>query len=400
MMDFRIGKKPPVRMHPVSRPVPARRQLIEAREINLLHPFAAKSRTEDFLDRRVYFEALDPHRTRFARDRDRILHSRYFMLLAGKTQVFPVLDEIKMRTKQGTEFSWKFTPVTTTRLFHSLRVAQLAKSIARALRLNEDLVEAQALGHDLGHLPFGHAGERAIQKIQASYPDPDALVFRHERNSLAVADRMESMAGAPFDGLNLTYEVRDGIVRHCGERPGRVLVPRADKDEALELEAEDLMPATLEGCLLRVMDFAGYAPQDYHDMRQAGWAGPAPEGISRVLGGSTRAMYGCLVKDIIAETSRAFREGKKQIAMSREVYEALDGLIAFNNSVIQEYLIDYEKHYLIPDIMFLFEQKTMEVQEFIDHLAGLSDSQLKIEIEESRMAPEGVTFVGTEPKDG
>jgi dGTPase len=391
MMDFRIGKKPPVRMHPVSRPVPARRQLIEAREINLLHPFAALSRTDHFTDRRIHLEGLDPYRTRFARDRDRILHSQYFMLLIGKSQVFPVLDHIEMRTKQGAEVSWKFTPVTTMRLFHSLRVAQLAKSIARAVRLNEDLVETQALAHDMGHVPFGHAGERAIQKIQESYPDPDASYFRHERNSLNVVDRLERMAGAYFEGLNLTFEVRDGILHHCGEKPSRVLVPRPDDDPSLELKQIDVMPVTLEGCLLRIMDFVGYAPQDYHDMRQAGWVGSVPEEISRVLGDNTRTMYDRMVKDIIAETSRAFRDGKKQIVMSQEVYDALDRLIAFNYEVIMQYLATYEEEYLSPDILHLFEQKSMGMQEFIDYLVGLTDAQLMAEIEMIRSSPDDTT---------
>lgn len=392
-MRIAILTKPRGVTVPDFRPVPVRRQLIEAREINMLHPFAALSRTDDVLDRRIYFEPLDPHRTRFARDRDRIIHAKYFMLSTGKTQVFPVVDWVKI--DEGVE--WKYTPITTSRLFHALRMAQLGKACGRALRLNEDLIETIALAHDMGHVPFGHAGERAVQNIQKLNPETGLPRFRHEVNSLRVVDQLERIDGAYYQGLNLTYEVRDGIVNHCGEKRLRVLIPREDDGSSLSGSCGEDMPVTLEGCLVRLMDFVGYAPQDFHDLKRAGLVEYLPESIQKILGVSARQMYGRLIKDIITQTSLAFSSGLKQIGLSIEVYQALEELIKFNGDAIMKFLSRHEKEVLIKQIIRLYEnyvKKNIGLQDFIDHLTGITDAQLKNEIDEMNAPPDGATVVG------
>ena len=160
------------------------RESMEAREFELLSPFAAHSRTTRGRDREE--EECDV-RTAYQRDRDRILHSKSFRRLKDKTQVF--------LAPQGDHYR--------NRLTHTLEVSQIARTIAKALRLNEDLVEAIALGHDLGHTPFGHAGERALNCVH-----PDG--FAHFRQSVRVVELLEKNG----EGLNLTWEVRDGILNH------------------------------------------------------------------------------------------------------------------------------------------------------------------------------------------
>src|SRR5436190_4228041 len=150
-------------------------------------------------------EAAPPTRTEFQRDRDRIVHSTAFRRLVYKTQVF--------LNHEGDLFR--------TRLTHSLEVAQLARSIARELGLNEDLCEAIALAHDLGHTPFGHAGQDALDDSLRRI-DPSSIGFEHNFHSLRVVDLLEQRYPA-FDGLNLTFETREGILKHCSRRRARLL---------------------------------------------------------------------------------------------------------------------------------------------------------------------------------
>ncbi len=159
------------------------REKAEAREGKLLAPWATKST----MAIRLQEEEMDPIRTAFQRDRDRILHSTAFRKLKHKTQVY---------LASGDHYR--------TRLTHSMEVAQISRTIAGALDLNEDLVEAAALGHDMGHTPFGHAGERAVAECVG--------YFHHNEQSLRVVDYLEREGG-----LNLSYEVRDGILNHTGK---------------------------------------------------------------------------------------------------------------------------------------------------------------------------------------
>ena len=217
------------------------------------------------------------NRTEFQRDRDRILHCKSFRRLMHKTQVFFSPKDEHYRT----------------RMTHTLEVTQVARIIARALRLNEDLAEAIALGHDLGHTPFGHAGEDALQKCYS----PD---FTHYRQSLRVVDYLEQDG----EGLNLTYEVRDGIVNHTG----------------------DCMASTLEGVIVKFADRIAYINHDIDDACRAGILTPddIPRELSAVLGLTHSTRINTMVTSVIEASAE-----KNEICMTREVGEATMELRSF-----------------------------------------------------------------------
>jgi dGTPase len=232
---------------------------------------------------RVYSEEPHPLRTVFQRDRDRIIHSKSFRRLKHKTQVFlaPFGDHYR------------------TRLTHTLEVSQIARTIAKALRLNEDLTEAIALGHDIGHTPFGHAGEETLAKLL-----PDG--FTHYEQSLRVVEKLE------YDGkgLNLTAEVRDGIFKHSKGR-GEIL----DNDKKN-------MPATLEGQVLRVSDVIAYVSHDIDDAVRAEVIKESdiPSRLIQIFGKWHASRIDRMVEDVVESSLKA---GLEKIAMSREVSEAV-----------------------------------------------------------------------------
>ena len=242
---------------------------IENFEMEYLSPYAAKSALSK--GRLIPMEKCDL-RSEFQRDRDRILHSKTFRRLKHKTQVFlsPTGDHYR------------------TRLTHTLEVSQVARTIARALRLNEDLVEAISLGHDLGHTPFGHAGERTLNSLlQAG--------FEHNKQSLRVVDVLEK--------LNLTYEVRDGILCHTGSR-----------------QAE-----TLEGQIVRYADRIAYINHDIDDAIRAGILseGDIPKHISEVLGDTHGKRIDSLVRAVISGS------GDGEIKMPPAIQTIMDELRQF-----------------------------------------------------------------------
>ena len=210
------------------------REKIEHREHLVFSPYAAFSDASRGRDR---FEEPCDLRPVYQRDRDRILHSKAFRRLKGKTQVF--------LEPEGDHYR--------TRLTHTLEVSQIARTIAKALRLNEDLTEAIALGHDLGHTPFGHAGERALNAI---YPEG----FRHYEQSIRVVELIERDG----EGLNLTWEVRDGILNH----------------------QVHTTPATLEGRVVRLSDKIAYISHDVDDAIRADIISEnsIPDHVTEVLG--------------------------------------------------------------------------------------------------------------------
>lgn len=216
-------------------------------------------------------------RTEFQRDRDKIIHSNSFRRLMHKTQVFlaPVDDHYR------------------TRLTHTLEVSQIARIIARALRLNEDLTEAAALGHDLGHTPFGHAGEDAMRICF----DPD---FAHYKQSLRVVEKLENEG----QGLNLTWEVRDAIVNHTGKH----------------------MASTLEGVIVKFADRIAYINHDIDDARRAGilTLEDIPKDIRDVLGNGHSERINRMVLSVIRAS-----EGTPEIKMTEEVQQATNELRAF-----------------------------------------------------------------------
>ncbi len=216
-------------------------------------------------------------RTDFQRDRDRIIHSQSFRRLMYKTQVFlaPAGDHYR------------------TRLTHTLEVTQIARTIARALFLNEDLTEAIALGHDLGHTPFGHAGEVVMR--QCFSPD-----FSHNLQGVRVVERLENNG----NGLNLTAEVRDGIAHHSGKE----------------------MPSTLEGCVIRIADRIAYINHDIDDALRAGILQheEIPADLRQILGNS----HGERINTMVSSVVRASTD-RPEVVMEPEVWEATDRLRDF-----------------------------------------------------------------------
>jgi dGTPase len=250
------------------------RQELEIREKEILAPWASFSA----LSRgRMTEEDQCDIRPVFQRDRDRILHSKSFRRLKDKTQVFLSPDGDHYRT----------------RMTHTLEVSQNARTIAKALRLNEDLVEAIALGHDIGHTPFGHAGERALNRIAPGG-------FRHNEQSLRTVDILEK-DGA---GLNLTMEVRDGIVNH----------------------QMSTLPFTLEGQIVRLSDKIAYIHHDMDDAIRGGilTEDDVPEKIAKVVGRTLGERLDRFIHDIIRTS-----QGRPVIEMSEEVSKAFMDMRAF-----------------------------------------------------------------------
>ncbi len=239
-----------------------------------LSPYAVKSK--DTKGRRREEEPCEM-RTDFQRDRDRIIYSKSFIRLKNKTQVF--------FSPEGDHY--------VTRLTHTLDVSQIARSLARALSLNEDLAEAIALGHDLGHTPFGHSGERILNKLSP-------VGFKHNEQSVRVVDVLEKDG----KGLNLTFEVRDGILNH----------------------KKELTPATLEGRCVSVADRIAYINHDLNDAIRAGVlkADDVPSEIVKILGSSSRER----INNAIASVYRN-SVGKPVVEMEPDVLQASEELRAF-----------------------------------------------------------------------
>ena len=257
------------------------REQLEARERDTLAPQAAKSAASRG---RLRPEPEDEIRPAFQRDRDRIIHCKAFRRLKHKTQVFfrPTGDHYR------------------TRLTHTLEVSQIARTIAKVLRLHEELTEAIALGHDLGHTPFGHAGERVINSLMPGG-------FNHYEQSLRIVDVLENDGR----GLNLTWEVRDGIAKHSKGKSGApVGMPPA------------MRASTIEGQIMRVADLIAYINHDIDDATRAGLLTPddLPQGPVRVLGASSSARISTLVRDVVTETLAA---NLSEIRMSEPVLAAL-----------------------------------------------------------------------------
>jgi dGTPase len=270
------------------------RAQLEAREHEVLAPRAAKS-TES--RGRLRPEPEDDVRPAFQRDRDRIIHCKAFRRLKHKTQVFfaPTGDHYR------------------TRLTHTLEVSQIARTIAKVLRLHEELTEAIALGHDLGHTPFGHAGERVIDTLMPGG-------FSHYEQSLRIVDVLEN----DRRGLNLTWEVRDGIAKHSKGKSG------APVGMAAALRA-----STIEGQIMRVADLIAYVNHDIDDATRAGILKPEdlPRDLVDVLGASSSSRIGTLVKDVVTETLAA---GLTEIRMSDAILQAVLALRSFLFDAVYE----------------------------------------------------------------
>ncbi|MFI3237017.1 MAG: deoxyguanosinetriphosphate triphosphohydrolase [Lachnospiraceae bacterium] len=313
------------------------REKTEAMEKHYLSPYAAQS--VNSIGRERYEEPCDI-RTCYQRDRDRILHCKAFRRLKHKTQVF--------LSPHGDHYR--------TRLTHTLEVSQSARTIAKALRLNEELVEAIALGHDLGHTPFGHAGERALTRASG-------IEFIHSDQSVRVVECLEKDG----TGLNLCYEVRDGIRNH----------------QTLG------MPMTLEGKVVRMSDKIAYIHHDMDDAIRGGILKEEniPREIKQVLGNSLNARLNTLIHDIVENSQE-----QADIKMSPDVLDAMMKLRKFmfhevyTNPIVkaeeqkaEDLIISlyeyYSKHIeLLPqDRLLALEGGCDEVVVVCDYIASMSD---------------------------
>ena len=266
--------------------MPVLKERTYAIEEQFFSPYATKSKDTKGRSRE---EQPCEMRTDFQRDRDRIIYCKAFRRLKNKTQVF--------FSPEGDHY--------ITRLTHTLDVAQIARSLARALALNEDLAEATALGHDLGHTPFGHSGERILNKLAP-------CGFKHNVQSVRVVDVLEKDGM----GLNLTWEVRDGILNH--RKGGR--------------------PATLEGRCVRIADKVAYINHDLDDAVRAGVLKPSdvPNDITDVLGKSSKERINTAITSVWRESY-----GKNSVAMGKEVEQASEALRAFMFERV--YLTEYAR---------------------------------------------------------
>ena len=281
-----------------------------------------------------------PFRTEFQRDRDRIIHSKAFRRLKNKTQVFlrPVGDHFR------------------TRITHTLDVAQVARSIARTLNLNEDLTEAIALGHDLGHTPFGHAGERALQNLTNGR-------FSHVRQGIRVVDFLENDG----KGLNLTFEVRDGILNHNSSGN----------------------PSTLEGKIVHFADRIAYLNHDIDDAIRAGVIkiDDIPKDLIAILGVSHSKRIDCMVKSIykasintndVLMTPEIFEASNRlRMFMFEQVYFSQDKQNEENKvEVMIELLFNYYKKELskLPEFYYKLVAKYGEETAICDYISTMSDS--------------------------
>lgn len=316
------------------------REEVEKREFEYLSPFATKSAESKG---RQQEEERCTIRTDFQRDRDRIVHSKAFRRLMHKTQVFlaPEADHYR------------------TRLTHTIEVSQIARTIARGSGLNEDLAEAIAMGHDLGHTPFGHSGEAVLNEIYSGG-------FKHNVQSLRVVDVLESSTSRR--GMNLTLEVRDGILNHTGP----------------------VMPMTPEGQIVKVSDRIAYINHDIDDAIRSGviTANDLPSECMKILGDTHKKRIDTLVRDMIENTLN-----KPTAQLSDEKAAAMNKLRTFmfenvyhNNKVkkietinevkyMVEFLYNYyleNSHHLPDDLLSMRDE--FSIEELVkDHVAGMTD---------------------------
>ncbi len=330
-------------------------------------------------------------RSDYERDMGRIIFSQSFRRLRHKTQVFfnPSNDHI------------------CSRIEHVIYVNYISTIIGRALNLNVDLIQAIAMGHDIGHAPFGHTGERSLNKCIKSV-DPN-MFFEHEVHGLRVLDKLEEHHPGSF-GLNLTFEVRDGIASHCGETYNEYsLVPKRDKTEdqlSKKPEKDRTAPATLEGCVVRFADKIAYVGRDAEDARRAGIIGGnndfLPTSVTDRLGSTNAETINILVGDIIHSSMNS-----DEIRMSEGNFKAMNDYLTHNLEDIYKApkIMTYEKtvNIMIESVFEAFmrctediekslasdnqaikefakyyvahpEQDSVPVRRVVDYIAGMTDA--------------------------
>ena len=326
---------------------------LEQREKMMLSPFAAKAAESAG---RAIKEEDDPLRTCYMRDRDRIIHSKAFRRLKHKTQVYisPGNDHYR------------------TRLTHTLEVCQIAKTIGRCLNLNEDLIEAIALAHDVGHTPFAHTGEEVLNNLSSKG-------FKHNINSVRVLTKIEQRSGGR-EGLNLTAEVLEGVLKHSGYGEGK---PCA---------------VTLEGQIIRYSDKIAYVQHDIDDSIRAGILSEdiLPKEYTDVLGHSHSGRITTLVTDLVNESRKLMQsaqtEDKLVLKFSPDIENALQGLRKFmfanvykgsvffeerkRATIILEFLFGYFSDHpeAMPDFYRKIANEEGIEQGVVDYISGMTDN--------------------------
>ncbi len=304
------------------------RQEIEKLENKILAPYA--TRAEESKGRKLQ-EKPDEIRTCYMRDRDRIIHSKSFRRLKHKTQVYISPENDHYRT----------------RLTHTLEVDQISRTIGKALCLNQDLIEAIALGHDVGHTPFSHTGEEVLDKLLPGG-------FRHNENSIRVLTYIEQGSKGP--GLNLTWEVLDGILHHSGF-------------------SEESLSATLEGQVVRFADKIAYVQHDIDDSIRAGvlQMSDLPQEDLTILGHTHSERIGTLVLDIVKQSKENISAGNNKIDLSPKIKGALQGLrnFLFDNVYRGSYCQSQrEKAMHVVEYLFhYYQQKPEKLPEFYRNIA-------------------------------
>lgn len=308
----------------------------------------------------------DGFRTEFQRDVHRIIYSQSFRRLRHKTQVFyfPQNDHV------------------STRMDHVRFMASAARTVARSLRLNEDLAEAIGLAHDIGHAPFGHQGEDFFNEIINSHPALKAFMpkFSHEIYGLRVVDYI-AKRDREKPGLNLTWEVRDGIISHCGEdfKTCKLTIGDKYKDlDSIKTREEASFPATLEGCIVRLIDKIAYAGKDIEDAIEANILREEdiPPEFKEKLGITNGMIIGTFIKDIIMNSY-----DKSHIEISSGLGDLLHRLIEFNqNKIYHSPGAEAYKKQAGKTILYLFKDLLSEIQRtkrfesdrYIDHQNNIS----------------------------
>lgn len=295
-------------------------QEVTRKNESMLSPYATKSEMAS----RLKPEPQGP-RSPFALDRDRILYSGAFRRYSGKTQVI--------------YFASQLDEMLSSRSIHTLSVSQISRTIGKFLGLNQELIEAIALSHDLGHSPFGHDGERFLSEVCQEYGIGQ---YHHHIQSLHIVDSVAKKG----QGLNLTFQVRDGILSHDGEVHNQILQPQTGKTEA-DLQdyirrrkaGEDvaMMPMTMEGCVMRISDTIAYIGQDLEDAIRIGIIrrSDIPGEVKEVLGDTNGEIIDTLVKDVVFNS-----HNRPSVCFSPEISDVLLRLKKFN----------YERIYYNPEI--------------------------------------------------
>ena len=315
-------------------------------------------------------EEKEDIRPRFFRDADRVIYSLSYTRYIDKTQVFTFTENDNV----------------SKRITHVQFVSKIARTIGRALGLNEDLIEAASLGHDLGHPPFGHCGERALNKLSM---ENNEGIFAHNVQSVRILNRLENNG----KGKNISVQVLDAIMCHNGELLESIYKPNLNKTKEDFLReykevytdlkvSKKLRPMTLEGCVVRISDVIGYAGKDVEDAIRLGIIKKedVPESITKVLGKTNKEMVNTLVLDIINNSI-----DKPYIKLSEEVFKALNELMKFNYEHIYN-VINAQKevktYSLMYEELFYYYKKALDNNDitndiFVQFLNGMDINYLK-----------------------